>query len=130
MLNATIVLVKMVARRKIVALCVMAIVVKKKQERKKRHSRKVWVKKWLKSREQIGAYNQLMKELSLDVSSYCNFLRMNASTFEELMGKVALLSHIKIPEAVRAAAISLFAFGRASLFLYFVKVVLYRQGLF
>ena len=30
----------------------------------------------------------------MDVSSYCNFLRMSASTFEELLNKVApLITH-------------------------------------
>ena len=33
-----------------------------------------WVKEWLKYQEQICAYHQLMKELSLDASNYCNFL--------------------------------------------------------
>ena len=61
-----------------------------------------------------------------------------AIALEELLGKVApLITHQDAimrqaipPGAVRAAAISLFAFVRASLFLYFVKVVLYRQGFF
>ena len=86
------VLVKKVARRKILALCVIAaIIVKKKREQKKRRSRKVWMKEWLKNQEQFGAYHQLKKKLNFDTSSYCNFLRMNASTFEELLGKVAPL---------------------------------------
>ena len=61
-----------------------------------------------------------------------------AIALEELLGKVApLITHQDTimcqaipPGAVRAAAISLFAFVCASLFLYSVKVVLYRQGFF
>ena len=57
---------------------------------------------------------------------------------EELLGKVApLITHqdtimcqVIPPGVVRAAAISLFAFVRASLFLYSIKAVLYRQGFF
>ena len=54
-------------------------------------SRKVWVRDWIRNRDRCGAYHQLMQELSLDVSSYCNFIRMNTTTFEELLGKVAPL---------------------------------------
>ena len=57
---------------------------------------------------------------------------------EKLLGKVAsLITHQDTimrqeipPGAVRSAAISLFAFVRAYLFLYSVKIVLYRHGFF
>ena len=39
-------------------------------------------------RDKYGAYHQLIKELQLDTSSYCNFLRMDSSSFEELLQKV------------------------------------------
>ena len=41
-------------------------------------------------RESYGAYHQLLQELQLmDTSSYRNFLRMDSSSFEELLSKIA-----------------------------------------
>lgn len=49
------------------------------------------MREWIRKRDQYGAYHHLMQELTLDASSYCNFVRMNATTFEELLTKVAPL---------------------------------------
>ena len=76
--------------RVIIFGAVVAAVVKRKHRHRNKRRRKVWMKGWIKNRK-FGAYNQLMKELTMDVSSYCNFLRMSAHTFEELLHKVAPL---------------------------------------
>ena len=57
--------------------------------RKKRKKRKVWVNPWIKAREDKGAYNALVSELSLtDREDYRRFMRMNPETFHELLEKV------------------------------------------
>ena len=61
-----------------------------KRKRRQRRKRLVWTREWIKKRQALGAYYQLMKELKeLDTSSYKNFLRMDAATFEQLLHMVA-----------------------------------------
>ena len=82
----------MVAKqKKIAATVLVALLVRKRCLRPKRRKRSVWVREWIRKRDQYGAYHHLMQELTLDASSYCNFVRMNATTFEELLTKVAPL---------------------------------------
>ena len=50
-----------------------------KKKRKKR--RAVWVKDWLKRREQKGAYNNIISELRLvDLLYYTRYIHMNPAT--------------------------------------------------
>ena len=66
-----------------------------KRRRKRRRNRSVWVREWIQSREERGAYHQLLQELRLnDTTSYHNFLRMDAATFDELLQKVGFVLHI------------------------------------
>ena len=59
---------------------VISVVIARRRRRKR--DRKVWVHEWIRERLQQGAYYQLLQELRLsDVSSCCNFLRMDADTF-------------------------------------------------
>ena len=82
----------MVARQKVVIATIMLVLsMRQRRIRKNRRKRKVWVREWIKNRDRHGAYHQLMQELALDTTSYCNFVRMNATTFEELLGRVAPL---------------------------------------
>eukprot|EP00731_Ephydatia_muelleri_P013973 Em0007g1283a len=71
---------------------VSALIIRKRQRRRKRS---IWVREWIRRRHKYGAYHHLMRELervqAMDVSSYLNFVRMNASTFETLLTKVAPL---------------------------------------
>ncbi|GFY77097.1 DDE Tnp4 domain-containing protein [Trichonephila inaurata madagascariensis] len=56
----------------------------------KAKKRKIWQRKWLQRRTQLGCYENLMKELALeDSESYRRFLRMDVSTFEELVALVS-----------------------------------------
>ena len=50
---------------------------------RKRRKRTVWVKDWLLQRESKGAFNQIFVELRMgDPTSFQNYVRMNAETFE------------------------------------------------
>ena len=74
------------------AAVVLVVAILAKRLRKRRLSKRkhrFWVRKWLQNREKLGAYHQLLQELrSLDTSSYRNFLRMDSTSFEELLRKV------------------------------------------
>ena len=51
--------------------------------RVKRRKRQVWVKEWLRQREERGAYNMIMQELKLqDAESFRKYLRMNSTVYE------------------------------------------------
>ena len=72
--------------------CAVVIAVLLRQRRRRRRNRKQWTRKWIQNRESQGAFHQLLQELRvLDVSSYMNFVRMDAATFEELLQMVAPL---------------------------------------
>ena len=60
------------------------------RKRRRRRNRRVWTREWILNRERQGAFHQLMKEMRMcDTSSYRNFVRMNAATFEELLAVIA-----------------------------------------
>ena len=74
------------------ALAVLLVLQMKAHKRGDSHTRKqrrsVWTKAWLLLREEQGAYHNLIQELRLqDIDSYRNFLRMDVTAFEELLGK-------------------------------------------
>ena len=80
------------AEADVVRACAAVFVIALKKQRRKRRERSTWVKRWLLSRGAHGAYEHLLQELKvLDTSSYRNFVRMDAATFEELLVKVAPL---------------------------------------
>ena len=81
------------------SLLLAAVIKRRHQLKKKRLQRRpcVWTKSWILKRSTQGAVNQLLVELRLcDTSSYRNFVRMDASSFEELLCAVApLITHKK-----------------------------------
>ncbi|XP_071051271.1 putative nuclease HARBI1 [Onthophagus taurus] len=77
----------------------IAIVVKKKKERK----RTKWVKNWLKKRKQYSHAN-LLNELRLEVDDYRNYLRMDENTYIELLHLVTPL--IEKEDTIMRKAIS------------------------
>ena len=80
------------ARHNIIAGGSIVVAILLKRRRRKRRNRIVWVRDWIQKRQRQGAYHQLMQELRyLDASSYRNFVRMDAATFEDLLAKVAPL---------------------------------------
>ena len=77
----------------VVAMCGLAVsTVLIMRRRRNRRNRKICAREWILGWERQGAYHQLKHELhAMDVSSYCNFLRMHSSTFERLLTMVAPL---------------------------------------
>ena len=74
------------------AACGVVIAIVMARRRRKRRNRTVWVRDWIKSRPAQGTYHQLLKELLIsDRSSYRNFIRMDAATFNLLLSKVGPL---------------------------------------
>ena len=84
---------EMADEERLLTLCAASIVaVILKRHRRKQNKRTIWSREWLKQRTSFGAYYTLMAELrNLDVSSYRNFIQMDAASFEELLQLVAPL---------------------------------------
>ena len=73
-----------------IAVLAIALVLRRRHRMRKRKNRVVWMRKWILKQENQGPFRQLMNELRLcDVSSYRNFVKMDAVTFEELLTSVA-----------------------------------------
>ncbi|KAK4887537.1 hypothetical protein RN001_003808 [Aquatica leii] len=52
-------------------------------------SKRIWVRQWIRNREQSGIVNNLLQELRVgDEVFYKNFLRMSAADFDYLIAKV------------------------------------------
>ena len=81
----------------------VVLILRMLKRKNKRRKHRYWVKEWLMKRDKYGAYHQLIKELQLDTSSYCNFLRMDSSSFEELLQKVGPKMRQAIPAGERLA---------------------------
>lgn len=59
---------------------------------RRRRNHKIWSREWILKKLRLGAYQNLMTELRLfDNVSYTHFLRMDPSTFENLLKLVAPL---------------------------------------
>ena len=59
------------------------------RQRRKKHKMRLWVKDWIRERANLGAFHSLLGELEqTDLSSYRNFMRMDSTSFEELLSKV------------------------------------------
>ena len=61
------------------------------RKRKRRRSRKIWTREWIKNRPTQGVYHHLLKELQLGdqiLISTSHFLRMDLDSFESLLGSV------------------------------------------
>ena len=75
-----------------VVACAAIILASPLPKKKKRKSRKVWVKSWLINKDTKSAYNNILRELRLDdVENFRRYLRMNTETFDELVRRVAPL---------------------------------------
>ena len=73
----------------VVAAAVVVAVISKRRNKKKRKKRSVWVKPWLKRREERGVFNTLLQEFRLEEGmEYKKFLRMSPETFDELLGLI------------------------------------------
>ena len=78
-----------------ILICFLIILLRRRSYSIRQRKRRItWVKDWIKNRESQGAFHQLMKEISLiDTSSYRNFVRMDATTFEELLTMISPRIH-------------------------------------
>ena len=83
--------IEMADEEMLLSLCatsVIAVIMRRRQKRRKK--RKTWTQEWLKNRTSFGASFTLLAELrNMDVSRYRNFLRMDVTSFEELLQLVA-----------------------------------------
>lgn len=71
----------------------------------KRKKRSVWVRKWIRRREHLGASNTLLRELAVeDTTEYFKFLRMEPIKFDQLLTKITPL--IKKTDTVMREAIT------------------------
>ena len=57
--------------------------------RRNRQRRRVWIKPWVRRREEFGIYDQLLVELRWEnMASFVNVLRMSPVMFDELLERV------------------------------------------
>ena len=68
----------------VACLCILNAVAIARRRRGQRR-RRMWVKPWIANRESEGSFHKLMKELEQDPEHYKNYMRMDLSTFEELV---------------------------------------------
>ena len=74
----------------VVGACGVVVALLLKRNRRRRY-RTVWVRDWIRNRQLHGAYHHLVQELRLgDGTTYRNFLRMDTSTFDDLLHLVGL----------------------------------------
>jgi len=70
---------------KLAAAVYVALTINKRRKIK----RKCWVKKWVRRRDQQGAYKQLISELQLeDAQQFRNFTRMSAVEVQSLVNRL------------------------------------------
>ncbi len=59
---------------------------KRKEEKRRNRKYRVWEKKWIARRAELGASSRLIRELAQeDPCSYRNIMRMNETDFKELL---------------------------------------------
>lgn len=76
----------------VVAACGAVVAILIRRRRRRRRNRTIWVREWVRGRQERGVYTQLLQELRLsDTTSYRNFLRMDAGTFDQLLEMVGPL---------------------------------------
>ena len=69
---------------------IIAIAIRRHRHRRNRRKRLLWTRPWILKREQFGAYHCLLQELrASDRIGLKNYLRMNQSSFNEILNRVA-----------------------------------------
>lgn len=77
-----------------------------KMKKKKRKTRRLWVRPWVARRELRGVHQNLLRELqSEDIKAYNNYLRMDEDTFKFVVSKISPLickqnTHLRNPISV------------------------------
>ena len=73
-------------RRKFMLVMMMMLSPDKAFNHKPPRKHSMWVRSWLAARDDLGAYNQILRELRMvDEEHYRKYLRMNGNTFEYLL---------------------------------------------
>ena len=68
---------------------IIAIAIRRHRRRRNRRNRLLWTRPWILKREQFGAYHCQLQELrASDRVGLKNFLRMDESSFNEVLNRV------------------------------------------
>ena len=81
---------------------IIAVIVRRRRRRREQSQRKkrLWIRPWVLKREKLDVHHCLFEELKLsDRNGLKNFLRMDESSFNEILDKVAPLYRNKIPNS-------------------------------
>lgn len=80
-------------KRKQAALCIILCLLRRRQRKRQGVIKsRIWVKEWIKKRNQCGVVNNLLCELrNGDEKFYKNFLRVSSVDFDYLLEKVTPL---------------------------------------
>ena len=66
--------------------------------------RVVWMRSWIRRREERGAYHQLIRELAVeDAPAFARYFRMDKEKFNDLVGRISI--HIQRQDMIMRAAI-------------------------
>ena len=75
----------MATRRKAAAIVVL-LLLEEEEEKRKRVNRQVWVRDWIARRQEKGAFQGIMRELSVeDTDAFKEFVRMDVAHFNRLV---------------------------------------------
>ena len=78
-----------VLRHEHLSIRVQLMLQRHRRRRMNRQRRRVWIRPWVRRREEFGIYDQLLVELRReDTASFVNFLRMPPGMFDELLERV------------------------------------------
>jgi len=72
-----------------VALRALAFLLLDEDDNENENKERIWVRPWIASRPQFGAYHSLFHELKKDEQSFKQFIRMDVSQFDFLVEKLA-----------------------------------------
>ena len=75
-----------VLRHEHICIRVQLMLQRHRRRRMNRHRHRVWIRPWVRRRDEFGIYDQLLVELRReDTASFVNFLRMPPWMFDELL---------------------------------------------
>ena len=77
------------AKKKVIASAVTALIVLRKKRRRNSKRRTIWVKPFIKSRQENGAYVNLIQEfLTESPEDFRRFLRLDKAAFDEIVTRI------------------------------------------
>ena len=82
----------MITKQAAAAVCCLALALYARKRKRNPIKKREWVKPWIREREDYGAYDGLMTDLSItDPAGFQNFIRMSVNDFEQLVSKIGPL---------------------------------------